>query len=138
MPPLKKIKPIACFLFVALVVASCDNYNKLLKSTDYEMKFGKAKEFYDKKQYIKSSQLYEELIPVMRGTDKAEEVAYYHAWSEYHLGDFYLSQYYFKDYTRRYSDGKHAEECHFMNALCYYLTSPNYRLDQTNTKSAIK
>lgn len=102
------------------------------------MKFAKAREFYDKKQYIKSSQLYEELIPVMRGTERAEEVAYYHAWSEYHLGDFYLSQYYFKNYTRQFPDGSHVEECYYMNALCYYLTSPNYKLDQTNSKNAIK
>ena len=33
--------------------------------------------------------------------------------------------------------GKHAEECLFMNAYCYYLNSPNYKLDQTDTKNAM-
>lgn len=120
------------------LVSSCNNFERLLKSTDYELKYTKAKEYFEKGQYIRSVQLYEELIPVMRGTDKAEEVAYYHAWSEYHLGDYYLSQYYFKNYTRQFPDGKHVEECYFMNALCYYLTSPNYKLDPSNTKNAIK
>lgn len=123
---------------LVLFVASCDNFNKLLKSTDYDLKFTKAKEFFDKEQYIKSSQLYEELIPVVKGTDRAEDVYYYYTWSEYHLGDLLMSQYYFKNYTRQYPDGKHVEECYFMNALCYYLTSPNYKLDQTSTKNAIK
>lgn len=102
------------------------------------MKFTKAKEYFDKKQYVKSSQLFQELIPVTKGTDKSEEVYYYYTWSEYHLGDHLLSQYYFKNYTRQFPMGQHVEECYFMNALCYYLTSPNYKLDQTNTKNAIK
>lgn len=120
------------------MLVSCDHYNKLLKSTNYELKLSKAKEYYDKGQYIKSSQLYEELIPVVKGTDKAEEVYYYYTWSEFNMGDYILSQYHFKNYTRQFPASTHAEECYFMNAHCYYLTSSSYRLDQTSTKNAIK
>jgi len=134
---LKKI-PILILLFVALVFASCDRYSKLLKSTDYDLKLKKAKEYYDKEYYIRSSQLYDELIPVVKGTDKAEEVYYYYTWSEYNLGDFILSQYHFKNYTRQFPNGKHVEECYYMNAFCYFLNSPNYKLDQSYTKNAIK
>lgn len=123
---------------LGIVVCSCDNFNKLLKSTNYELKLSKAKEYYDKEQYIKSSQLYEELIPMVKGTDKAEEVYYYYTWSEYNLGDYILSQYHFKNFTRQFPVSKHTEECYFMNAYCYFLTSAPYRLDQTSTKNAIK
>lgn len=122
----------------ALVFSSCDRYNKLLKSSNYELKLTKAKEYYDKGYYIRSSQLYEELIPVVKGTDRAEEVYYYYTWSEYNLGDFILSQYHFKNYTRQFPNGKHVEECYYMNAYCYFLNSPNYKLDQSYTKNAIK
>ena len=125
-------------VFTALLVSSCDRYNKLLKSSDYDLKLKKAKEYYDKAYYIRSSQLYEELIPVVKGTDKAEEVYYYYTWSEYYLGDHILSQYHFKNYTRQFPVAKHVEECYYMNAYCYFLNSPNYRLDQTYTKNAIK
>ncbi|HQQ94922.1 MAG TPA: outer membrane protein assembly factor BamD [Bacteroidia bacterium] len=125
-------------LAALILLASCDNYNKLLKSTDYELKLTKARQYFDKGYYIKSSQLYEELIPFVKGTEKAEEVYYYYTWSEYHLGDYILSQYHFKNYVRQFPSGQHAEECYYMNAYCYYLNSPNYKLDQTNTKSAIK
>ncbi len=121
-----------------MVVASCDKYNKLLKSTNYELKLSKAKEYYDKAYYIRSSQLYEELIPVVKGTERAEEVYYYYTWSEFYLGDYILSQYHFKNYTRQFPAGKHLEECYYMNAFCYFLNSPNYKLDQTYTKNAIK
>lgn len=102
------------------------------------MKLGKAREYYDKGEFVKSSQLYEELIPVFKGTDKAEEIYYYYSWSEYNMGDYLLSQYHFKNYTRQFPGGKHVEECYFMNAYCFYLTSANYKLDQTSTKNAIR
>jgi outer membrane protein assembly factor BamD len=121
-----------------LLLASCNGYNKLLKSTDYELKLRKANEYYEKGNYIRASQLFEELIPVVKGTDKSEEVYYYYTWSEYNIGDLILAQYYFKNYTRQYPTGKHVEECAFMSAYCYYRTSPVYKLDQTNTRSAIK
>lgn len=123
---------------LSVLFSACDNYNRLLKSTDYELKLKRAKEYYEKKQYIKSSQLYEELIPVVKGTDRAEEVYYYYTWSEYNLGDYLLSQYHFKNFTRQFPTSKHVEECFYMNAYCYFLNSPNYKLDQTYTKNAIK
>lgn len=102
------------------------------------MKLAKAKEYYDKGEYVKSSQLYEELIPVFKGTDRAEEIYYYYSWSEYNMGDFLLSQYHFKNYTRQFPTGRHVEECYFMNAYCFFLTSANYKLDQTSTRNAIR
>ncbi|MEO6302738.1 MAG: outer membrane protein assembly factor BamD [Bacteroidia bacterium] len=126
------------FLIAVVALASCDNFNKLLKSTDYELKMTKAKEYYDKEHYIRASQLYEELLPIVKGTDKAEEVYYYYAWSEYNMGDFIISQYHFKNFVKQFPASKHSEECYFMNAYCYFLTSAHYKLDQTSTKNAIK
>ncbi len=123
---------------VIFALSACDGFNKLVKSTDFELKLTRAKEYFDKEQYLKSSQLYEELIPVVKGTPKAETVYYYYTWSEYNLGDYLLGQYHFKNFTHQFPASEHAEECYFMNAYCYFLTSANYKLDQTSTKNAIK
>ena len=133
-----KLKTIVLLAPLVFFFASCDKYTRLLKSTDYELKLRKAKDYYDKEHFVKSAQLYEELIPYVKGTEKAEEVYYYYTWSEYNIGDFLISQYHFKNYTRQFPNGKYVEECYYMNAYCYFLNSPNYKLDQTNTKSAIK
>ena len=125
-------------LIGAAFLGGCDGYSRLVKSSNYELKYEKAKEYYGKENYVRSSQLYEELIPAFKGTDRAEEVYYYYTWSEYNIGDYLLAQYHFKAFTRQYPMSKHVEECYFMNAYCYYLNSPKYSLDQTNTKSAIK
>ena len=133
-----KVFKIFALLLVLVLMTNCDGFNKLLKSTDYELKMAKAKEYYDKEHFIKSSQLYEELIPVVKGTDKAEEVYYYYAWSEYYMGDHIIGQYHFKNFTKQFPLSIHSEECYYMNAYCYFLTSSNYKLDQTSTKNAIK
>lgn len=134
---MKKLIILFC-LALATLLSGCDGYNKLLKSSDYELKFKRANEYYAKGNYVRASQLFDELIPVMKGTDKSEEVYYYYTWCEYNMGDYILAQYHFKNFTRQFPTSKHAEECYFMNAFCYYLTSPNYQLDQTSTKNAIQ
>lgn len=124
-------------ILISVAFASCDGYNKLLKSSNYELKLEKAHEYYQKANYIKATALYEELIPVYKGTDKAEEIYYYFSYCNYYQGDYALSQFHFKNYYRNFPAGKHAEECLFMNAYCYYLNSPVYKLDQTDTKNAM-
>mgnify|MGYP001580120152 CR=1 FL=1 len=128
------------FILIAVfsLLSSCDRFNKLLKSSDYDLKLKRADEYYKKANYIKAEQLYSELIPIFKGTEKAEEVYYYFTYCNYYIGDFGLSQYHFKNYTRQFPNGKHTEECYFMNAYCYFLNSPFYTLDQTDTKNAIK
>ena len=49
---------------VLFVVFSCGDYQKIVKSTDYEFKLKKAKEYYDNKEYGRSSQLYQELVNI--------------------------------------------------------------------------
>ena len=49
-----------------------------------------------------------------------------------------LASYYFKIFTVNYPYSKHREELSFMAAYCYYLESPKYSLDKTNTIKAIK
>ena len=124
-------------LFASILLVSCDGYNRLLKSSNYELKLQKAQEYYGKGNYVKASALFEELIPVYKGSDKAEEIYYYFSYCNYYQGDYSLSQYHFKNYFRSFPTGKHAEECLFMNAYCYYLNSPVYKLDQTDTKNAM-
>ncbi len=133
------MKKISTYIFIitSILLVSCDGYNRLLKSSNYELKLQKAQEYYSKGNYIKATALFEELIPVYKGSDKAEEIYYYFSYCNYYQGDYSLSQYHFKNYFRSYPTAKHAEECLFMNAYCYYLNSPAYKLDQTDTKNAM-
>jgi outer membrane protein assembly factor BamD len=109
-----------------------------LKSTDYEKKYNAAVSYYEKKEYVKELALLEELVSVYRGTNKAEKIMYYYAYSNYAVGDYLLAGYHFNNFVRTFPASDKVEECAFMYAYCYYLQSPRYSLDQTDTKNAIK
>lgn len=117
---------------------SCSEYNKLLKSTDYNKKYEAAIKYYDNKEYTKSLALLEELVSVYRGTNKAEKIMYYYAYATYSTNDFLLAGYHFNNFVKTFPASDKTEECSFMYAYCYYLESPRYTLDQTDTKNAIK
>ncbi len=117
---------------------ACGNFNKILKSSDYELKYTKAVEYYNKTNYTSAQTLFEELIPVFKGTDRAEQVYFYYSYCHYYLTDYALAGFHFRTFVRTFPNSEHAEECAFMNAYCYYLSSPKYSLDQSDTKNAIQ
>ena len=55
-------KNIIITLLAAATLTSCGEYNKLLKSTDYEYKYEAAKNYFAKGQYNRSATLLNELI----------------------------------------------------------------------------
>lgn len=123
---------------VLALLFSCNKFNKILKSSDYELKYTKAIEYYNKGNYTSAQTLLEELIPVYKGTPRAEEVYYYYCYSHYYLGEYSLAGFHFRTFYRSFHQSTHIEECAFMNAFCYFLSSPRYSLDQADTKNAIQ
>jgi len=134
---MKTFKIIFTIVAFSALISACNKFDKLVKSSDYELKFTKAKEYFDKKNYLNAMTLLDELIPVYKGTERAEEVYYLYAFCNYNMGDFGLAAFHFKMYTRNFPKNKRAEECAFLNAICYYKNSPKYSLDQEDTKTAI-
>ena len=126
------------FLSIGLILFSCSDYNKLLKSSDYNKKYEEAVKYYENKDYTKSLALFEELVSVFRGTSKAEKIMYYYAYATYSTGDYLLAGYHFNNFVKTFPASDKTEECSFMAAYCYYLESPTYTLDQMDTKNAMK
>ncbi|MEG1585524.1 MAG: outer membrane protein assembly factor BamD [Bacteroidales bacterium] len=125
------------FLFVVLLFASCGEYNKVLKTSDYEVKYEYAKKYYAEKKYTKAYTLLEDVVPMFKGTDKAEEALYLLAQSYYGAKDYMTSGQYFTTYYTNYPKGEYAELARFYAGYGYYLDSPDPRLDQTGTYKAI-
>jgi len=116
---------------------SC-KYQKLLKSSDSELKFTKAKQYYESEDYAKAMTLFEQLIPIYRGTDKGEEVSYLFAYCNYYVKDYILAGHYFRRFAGSFPNSEHAEESSYMSAYCYYLDAPKPSLDQETTRKAIQ
>ena len=124
-------------VFLAVLATNCGEYNKILNGSDYELKYETAKQYYADEDYLRASALYEESVPVFKGTDRSEDVFYHYAYCYYHQADYQMAGYYFRQFVSNYPNSELAEECSFMNAFCYYEDSPNPSLDQTNTYKAI-
>jgi outer membrane protein assembly factor BamD len=129
--------PIFLLVLIAALLASCDGYQKVLKSTDLEYKYEKAVEYYDDGKYAKSSPIFDELLTLYRGTQKAKEVYYYYAMTQYQLQDYLVAAYHFKTFYQTFPNHQFAEESAFMVGFCYYKESPTYSLDQANTYKAM-
>src|SRR5690554_1498947 len=131
-----RIKPIY-FLLLIFVLSSCNEYNKILKSTDRDLKYTYAKKYFEEGKYSRSITLLEELVAFMKGTAQAEESLYLLAQSHYNSRDYFSATEVFTTYYNTYPNGEYAEAALFYSAYGMYLDSPDARLDQTKTYKAI-
>jgi len=126
------------FLLFLILTSACSNgYQKVLKSTDYDFKLSKAKEYYNDGQYVKALPLFEELMTVYKGTKDVEQLYYIYPYCHYGLGDYLIAAFYFENFLDYYPRSRYAEEARFMMAYCQYKMSPKASLEQTYTLKAI-
>ncbi len=134
---MKLIRTLLAGVVIIVFAASCNNYNKIFKSKDYEYKLKMADEFYAKKKYKTAQQLYEELFPVFKGTAKFEELYYKDAYCFYYMKDYLQAQALFKGFLEVFPNSSKAEEVDYMHAYCFYKQSPKLELEQVNTTKTI-
>ena len=117
------------YIIIALVsgsvLTSCGEYNKVLKSTDYEYKYEAAKSYFGKGQNTKAAAILEELITILKGTDKAEESLYMLGMTYYNQGDFITASHYFSTYYNTYPRGTYTEQARFYSGKALFLVHRN-------------
>ncbi|MCR5313487.1 MAG: outer membrane protein assembly factor BamD [Bacteroidaceae bacterium] len=124
-------------LFSSLFLGACNSYNEVLKTTDYDYKYEAAKEYYAAGSYTRAYQILEELIVPFKGSDRAEESLYMLSMCHYNLKDYETSSLFFDRYVKTYPKGDYTELARFYSARGNFLQSPDPRLDQSPTYSAI-
>ena len=126
-------------LVVAIAgLTSCGEYQRVLKSNDFNYKFEYAKAAFAQKKYVQAATLFKDCSTVFKGTDKAEESLYLLAMSHYENKDYISSGSYFRTYYTRYPKGKYVESARFYCGYGYYIESPDPQLDQTTTIQGIE
>lgn len=126
---------IAVMLFGAL--SSCGEFYKLEKSTNWDELYDAANRYYDKKEFNKAIILYDRVLPVIRGSGKAELAEFNYAYSHFRTKRYIEAAGYFKTFFDTYNRSPLAEEALFMNAYSLYLDSPDYNLDQRSSRDAV-
>ncbi len=128
---------IVFFIVLLYSTLSCSEFRKVQKSDDWQLKYEKALEYYEKGDYFRSIALFEEVLPVTRGKSEGEKAQFYYAYAHFKDKQYILSAHYFETFYQTYSRSEYATEAQFMYAYSLYQDSPIYSLDQTSTRDAI-
>ncbi len=132
-----RVYTISLVIIALLLISACSGYEKLLKSSDYALKYEKALEYYENEEYVRAGTLLDQVVSVYRGTTKADTVYYYQARCYYMQRDYILSGHHFNNLAVNYPNSVYAEESEYMMSYCLYMQSPKPSLDQNNTEKAI-
>jgi outer membrane protein assembly factor BamD len=99
---MKNKTPFSVALLIILLT-SCSGFNKVVKSDNYEKKFQVAGEMYDKKSYMRSVTLYEQVYQKFPKTGEGE-LAYYRIGKAYYAEkDYYMAGYYLGAFSHTFS-----------------------------------
>lgn len=121
----------------SIKVEKSKSFSKIFKSTDNEMRYKAAEQFYADKKYSLAIQLYEDLFPYIKGTERYEDMYFKSANAYYFLKDYLNAENFYKTFVETFPNSKRAEDCDYLRAFCYYKQSPKTELDQTPTVKAM-
>lgn len=131
------MKKIVLFIILTVLISSCNEYQKALKSDDAAVKLATATKLYENKKYFKAISLFEQISPAYKGKPEAEKLFYMHSMSYYLNKQYGLSGYHFESFVSSYPKSEKIEEAAFLGAKSYSMMSPIFSLDQTETDKAI-
>ena len=130
-------KSIIIFCMAALMCSCAAEFNKVYKSPDNDYKYEFAKQCFAEGKFQQAISLLQDVVTFRKGTDTAEESLYLLALSQYCNHDFEAASATFKKYYATYPKGVFAEQAAFNVGQSLYESTPEPRLDQSATVSAI-
>lgn len=123
---------------ICLFLVSCNGYNKLLNSNDFDGKYTAAMKYYNEGSYSRAVQLFENLTMYYRGKENAENISWYYGMSLMKEKDYFMAGYQFKRFAKQFPYSEKLEDAMYYSAYCKYMDSPEYNLDQRQTKESIE
>ena len=121
-----------------MLLASCGEYQKVLKSHDADYRLDFAKRAFEQKKFTQAATVLEDIVTQFKGSEKAEDSLYLLALSNYENKDYETAGSFFKTYYTRFPKGKYTELARYYAGYGYYLDSPEPQLDQSGTINAIQ
>lgn len=121
----------------AIKVDKSKSFSKIFKSTDNELRYKSAEQFYTDKKYNLALQLYEDLFPYIKGSDRYEDMYFKSANCYYFLKDYLNAENFYKTFVETFPNSKRSEDASYLRAFSYYKQSPKVELDQTPTVKAM-
>jgi len=124
-------------IFAVLFITSCSKFSRLQKTGTDQEKYDAAMTYYKKGDFYRAGLLFEELIPLLKGSNESELAQFYYAYTQYQQGQYNTSQFLFKKFYDTYARSDFAQEALYMHAFSLYKDSAPHNLDQASTFTAI-
>ena len=103
-------------VLVVFFLGSCSPFSKLQKSGTDDEKYKAAVQYYKKEDWYRAGLLFEELIPVLKGSTESELAHFYHAYTQFHQQQYLLSATLFKKFYETFARSEYAQEAMYMYA----------------------
>ena len=132
-----KMRQLILAAVVLLVMVSCNEYQKVLKNEDVKAKYDLAEKYYDAGDYKRANVLFEQIAPKYVGKPQGERVLFFLADTYFKVKDYNFAGYQFERFLKSYPRSDKAAEASFLGAKSFYMLSPRYSLDQTDTDKAL-
>lgn len=133
---------IIIILLTAFVMSSCGNFTNLYKhklaDKDYDYLYEAAKEYYVTGQYSQAITLLNDVITILKGSDRGEESVYMLAMSYLKEKDYAIAAQSFQQYYTSYPRGVYTERARFYAGKALWISTPESQLDQADTFKAIQ
>lgn len=118
-------------------LTSCTEYNAVLKSTDPDLRYEMAKQYYFDGHYERAATLLDAMLLTSRGTDRGQEIAYMLGMAHFKNKNYDTASDMFKRYYETYPKGYYNEDARMYAGLALFMNTPEPILDQTDTYKAI-
>ncbi|MGB5236122.1 MAG: outer membrane protein assembly factor BamD [Flavobacteriaceae bacterium] len=125
------------FLVPGLLLFSCGEYQKTLKGVDTKAKYAYAEKLYEEGDFKRANKLLTQIAPKYVGKPQGERVTFFLANSYFMIEDYNFAGYQFERFLKSYPRSDKASEAGYLGAKSYYMLSPKYSLDQTDTDKAL-
>jgi len=119
------MKKIAYIILSVLVLVSCSDFQKVMKSEDIALKFKTGEELFEAGKYNKANRLFEQIVPKYRGKPQAEKLMYMHSMCFYKMEQYYYSGYRFEQFVNSYPKKQKKQHFYLQRAI---MKSPQFTL----------
>ena len=133
----KNMRKILLLLTIFLSLVSCSEYQKVSKNPAVAPKMALAEKMYKAGKFTKAISLYEQVKTTSKGKVKNERMDYFYADALFQKKNYITAQYTMERFAKRYPNSDKAEEAAYKAIYSYYIETPVYSLDQTDTYKAI-
>ena len=125
-------------IVTGFIFSACSQRTLIRPGDTLEVAYEKALSLYDRGRYSDAANAFETVVSIGRGTDIGQDAQFMAADSYFKSRQYILSAAEFQRYSVFNPRSTRRETADFMEAYSYYMLSPRYNLDQSDTYRSIE